>query len=123
MRNYRVVSMSSTGTSFKKGLGGGDIIKPLKIKLKSLTFEGWRTNSRQDTRCTRTGDFMKKVPTATCALRNRKVVSVERVYTPSTFYIKSAVPGRFNGTHYTYYIPVGILKLPCIIVLAKSKTF
>ena len=38
-----------------------------------------------------TGDFMKKVPTATCALRDRYIVSIERVYTPSTFYIKSAV--------------------------------
>ena len=38
-----------------------------------------------------TGDFMKKVPTATCALRDRYIVSIERVYTLSTFYMKSAV--------------------------------
>ena len=40
-----------------------------------------------------TGDFMKKVPTATCALIDRQIqiVSIERVYTPSTFYMKSAV--------------------------------
>ena len=34
---------------------------------------------------------MKKVPTATCALRDKYIVSIERVYTPSTFYIQSAV--------------------------------
>ena len=38
-----------------------------------------------------TGDFMKKVPTATCALRDRKIDFIERVYTSSTFYMKSAV--------------------------------
>ena len=39
---------------------------------------------------------MKKVPTATCALRDRNVVSIERVNTPSTFYMKSAVvPNSF----------------------------
>ena len=38
-----------------------------------------------------TGNFMKKVPTATCALRDRQIVSIERVYTPSTFYMKFAV--------------------------------
>ena len=37
------------------------------------------------------GDFMKKVPTATFALRDRYIASIERVYTPSTFYMKSAV--------------------------------
>ena len=36
-------------------------------------------------------DFMEKVPTATCALRDRSIVSIERVYTPNTFYMKSAV--------------------------------
>ena len=34
---------------------------------------------------------MKKVLTATCALRDREIVSNERVYTPSTFYMQSAV--------------------------------
>ena len=34
---------------------------------------------------------MKKVLRATCALRDRYIVSIERVYTPSTFYVKSAV--------------------------------
>ena len=34
---------------------------------------------------------MKKVPTATSALRDRYIVSIERVYTPSTFYMKSSV--------------------------------
>jgi len=34
---------------------------------------------------------MKKVPTATCVLGDRYIVSIERVYTPSTFYMKSAV--------------------------------
>ena len=34
---------------------------------------------------------MKMVPTATYALRNRKIVSIEGVYAPSTFYMKSAV--------------------------------
>ena len=34
---------------------------------------------------------MKKVPTATFSLRDRYIVSIERVYTPSTFYMKSAV--------------------------------
>ena len=38
-----------------------------------------------------TRDFMKKVPTATCALRFRQIVSIERVYTPRTFFMKSAV--------------------------------
>ena len=38
-----------------------------------------------------TGDFMKNVPTATCALVDRQIVSIERVYTPSTFYMKSSV--------------------------------
>ena len=38
-----------------------------------------------------TGDVMKKVPTATCALRDRLIVSIERVYTPNTFYMESAV--------------------------------
>ena len=38
---------------------------------------------------------MKKVPTATCALRDRQIVSIERVYTPITSYMKSAVP---NGS-------------------------
>ena len=38
-----------------------------------------------------TGDFMKKVPKATFALRDRQIVSIERVYTPSTFYMKTAV--------------------------------
>jgi hypothetical protein len=38
-----------------------------------------------------TGDLEKKVPTATCVLRDRYIVSIERVYTPSTFYMKSAV--------------------------------
>ena len=39
-----------------------------------------------------TGDFMKKVPTATCALRDRQIFSTERVHTTSTFYMKSSVP-------------------------------
>ena len=34
---------------------------------------------------------MKKVPTATCAFRDRWIVSIERVYTQRTFYMKSAV--------------------------------
>ena len=34
---------------------------------------------------------MKKVPTATFDLGDRKIVSIELVYTPSTFYMKSAV--------------------------------
>ena len=34
---------------------------------------------------------MKKVPTATCALSNRYIVSIEWVYTPSTFNMKSVV--------------------------------
>ena len=38
---------------------------------------------------------MKKVPTATCALRGRKIVSIEQVYTPSTFYMKSAVAQKY----------------------------
>ena len=38
-----------------------------------------------------TGDFMKNVPTANCALRDGQIVSIEGVYTPSTFYIKSVV--------------------------------
>ena len=38
-----------------------------------------------------TGNFMKKVPTATCALGDRWIVSIERVYAPSTFNMKSAV--------------------------------
>ena len=33
----------------------------------------------------------KKGPIATCALRDRWIDSIERVYTPSTFYMKSAV--------------------------------
>ena len=37
------------------------------------------------------GDFMKKVPTATCAFRDKYIISIECVYTPSTFYMKSAV--------------------------------
>ena len=35
---------------------------------------------------------MKKVLTAACALRERKIVSIERLYTSSTFHMKSAVP-------------------------------
>ena len=38
-----------------------------------------------------TGDFMKKVPTATFALMDRWIVSIGRIYTPSTFNMKSAV--------------------------------
>ena len=38
-----------------------------------------------------TRDFIKKVPTATCALRDVQIVSIEQVYTLSTFYMKSAV--------------------------------
>ena len=34
---------------------------------------------------------MKKVPTATCALMDRNIVSIERVKTPSTFYVKSSL--------------------------------
>ena len=44
-----------------------------------------------------TGDFMKNVPTATCALRDRQIVSIELVYTPSTFYMKSAVVKKIDG--------------------------
>ena len=40
---------------------------------------------------TATGNFKKKLPTATCKLRDRWIVSIERVYTPSTFYTKSDV--------------------------------
>ena len=32
-----------------------------------------------------TGEFMKKVHTTTCALRDRKIVSIERVYTSSMY--------------------------------------
>ena len=42
---------------------------------------------------------MKKVLRATCALRDRYIVSIERVYTPSTFYVKSAV-----YVHVTFWI-------------------
>ena len=49
-----------------------------------------------------TGDFMKKVPTATCALRDRYIVSIERVYTLSTFYMKSAV--YYKHIEYIMYI-------------------
>ena len=42
-------------------------------------------------RCLATGDFIKKVLTATCGLRDRQIVSIEQVYTPSTFYMKPAV--------------------------------
>ena len=38
-----------------------------------------------------TADFIKKVPTATCALKDRWIVSIEQVYSPSTFYMKLAV--------------------------------
>ena len=34
---------------------------------------------------------MKKVPTATCAFGDRYIVSIELVYTTSTFYMKPAV--------------------------------
>ena len=38
-----------------------------------------------------TGDFMKKVPQLPDCTRDRYIVSIERVYTPNTFYMKSAV--------------------------------
>ena len=43
-----------------------------------------------------TGDFMKKIPTATCALRDS---SIEQVYNPSTFYLKSAVDSWIDIYH------------------------
>jgi len=52
----------------------------LKITLRILNPENQSS----------TGDFMKKVLTATCALRDR-IVSIEQVYTPSTFYMNLAV--------------------------------
>ena len=38
-----------------------------------------------------TGDFMKKVPQLPVCNRDRQIVYIERVYTPSTFYMKSSV--------------------------------
>ena len=38
-----------------------------------------------------TGDFMKKVPQLPVCTRDRQIVSIERVYAPSTFYMKSSV--------------------------------
>jgi len=38
-----------------------------------------------------TGDFMKKVPQLPVWARDRQIVSIDRVYTPSTFYMKSSV--------------------------------
>ena len=38
---------------------------------------------------------MKKVPKLPVCTRDRLIVSIERVYTPSTFYMKSAV-GQHN---------------------------
>ena len=56
------------------------------FKLKSLSQVPYMAVNESDT-----GDFIKKVLTATCALRDRQIVSIERVYTSSTFYMKSAV--------------------------------
>ena len=44
-------------------------------------------------------EFMKKVAPATCALRDRQIVSIEqRVYTPSTFYMKPVVVQQLGNT-------------------------
>ena len=41
--------------------------------------------------CIKTGDFMSKVPQLPVCTRDRSIVSIERVYTQSTKYMKSAV--------------------------------
>ena len=46
---------------------------------------------------------MEKVPTATCALRDRYIVSIERVYTPSAFYMKLAVSKSLDYWQYDMY--------------------
>ena len=63
-------------------------------------------------------DFMKMVPTATCALRDRQIISLERVYTPSTFYMKSAVfqPVQIKLQYYLMSI------LMLIITFAQKKS-
>ena len=53
-----------------------------------------------------TGDFMKKVPTATCALRDRYIVSIEGVYTPRTFFYEISCT----------YINVYLTYLPCYLL-------
>ena len=66
----------------------------IRIKIKRKGFIS-KTNFGYGKKCKEshckkrnlnTGDFMKKVPTATCALRDKYIVSIERVYTPSTFF-------------------------------------
>ena len=55
---------------------------------------------------------MKKVLTATCALRDRYIVSIERLYTPSTFYMKSAVVNKEDMVCYEIVYFLYDFKLP-----------
>ena len=43
-----------------------------------------------------TGDFMKKVFQLPVCTKDREIVSIERVYTPSTFYMQSSVAQIVN---------------------------
>ena len=59
---------------------------------------------------------MKKVPTATCALKDRKIVSIERVYTPSNFYMKSVVLALMAWNIYKHgYLQCKMLIVNCIM--------
>ena len=59
--------------------------------MSFLSLSKRDTHSHTHTRLFDTGDFMKRYTQLPCALRDRQIVSIERVYTLSTFYIKSAV--------------------------------
>ena len=56
---------------------------------------------------------MKKVLLATWALRDRSIVSIELVYTPSTFFMKSAVAK-------TVKILVAVLATRSIVIVAEA---
>ena len=62
---------------------------------------------------------MKRVPTATSALRDRKIVSIERVYTPSTLYMKSAVAVSVKSSLPAYSIKSLNLSSHCALCLQK----
>ena len=51
--------------------------------------------------------FHEKGPTATCALRDRYIVSIEWVYTSSNFYMKSAVYTYVGVKHCVYFAEAG----------------
>ena len=61
------------------------------ISAKNVIKFFWRLPLTYGLNGKPTGDFIKKLPEANYALRNRLIISIERVYTSSTFYMKSAL--------------------------------